>query len=145
MNNESRLADTLKGKVVKIADGDTFHLLLEDNSTQKIRLYGIDCPEKRQPYHQVAKDHLSELIFSKYILVVTKGKDQFGRVIGIAHAGNKIINEEMLRAGLAWHFTRYDQNPEWSKLEKEAAKKRIGLWKDKFPTPPWKWRNGRNN
>lgn len=126
--------------MVKISDGDTFHLLLDDNSQQKIRLYGVDCPERKQPYHQVAKQHLSSLIFSRYIVVINKGTDRFGRVVGIVNIGNEVVNELMLQAGLAWHFKRYDRNPAWDRLEKEAAAKKLGLWADQSPTPPWQWR-----
>ena len=132
--------NALDGKVVAISDGDTFILLVEKEQI-KIRLYGIDCPEKKQEYGQVARQKLSELIFDKQVHVVQKDTDRYGRTVALVYdAQNKCINEEMLKAGLAWHYTNYDTNPVWQKLEEDAKASRLGLWSTSDPTPPWQWR-----
>lgn len=130
----------LSGKVVGIADGDTFTLLLPGNTTKKIRLYGVDAPERKQPFGTVSRQRLSELIFSKQVSVVEKDVDRYGRIVGEAFVDGRSVNEEMLRSGLVWHYTDYDKNPEWAQLQKEARRARVGLWQDKNPTPPWQWR-----
>jgi endonuclease YncB( thermonuclease family) len=133
----------LKGKVVKIADGDTYTLLDSNNQQVKIRMHGIDCPEKVQPYGRVAKDFLSSLIFGKIVEAKVQDTDRYGRVVAITFFNGKNINEEMLKVGLTWHYKKYDSNPKWSDLEKKARKERVGLWKDTNPIAPWEWRNGK--
>lgn len=130
----------LTGKVVAIADGDTFTLLLPGNVTKKIRLYGVDAPERKQPFGTVSRQRLSELIFSKEVSVEEKDVDRYGRTVGEAFIEGKSVNEEMLRSGLVWHYTEYDTNPRWAQLQEEARRACIGLWVDKHPTPPWEWR-----
>ena len=132
---------SITGTVVSIADGDTFTMLTENKRQVKIRLHGIDCPERNQDFGQVAKKYLSTLVFGKPVKVMNKGKDQYGRTIGIVFdSQNNCINEEMLKSGLAWHYTRYDRNPQWQEMENEARQNKLGLWSQPNSTPPWKWR-----
>jgi micrococcal nuclease len=128
------------GRVVSISDGDTFTLLTQENIQKKIRLYGIDCPEKRQPYGTVAKQKLSELIFNKEVEIHYKTTDKYRRTVAMVYLGKYNINEEMIKLGFAWHFKRYDNNNSWDKMEEEARSQGIGLWNDIDPTPPWVWR-----
>jgi endonuclease YncB( thermonuclease family) len=130
----------LEGKVISIADGDTFTILEKNNKQKKIRLYGIDCPEKKQAFGNVAKKQLGVLLFGKQVIVQSKNKDRFGRIVGIVFANGININEELLRSGMAWHFIRYDNNPSWQRLEEEARKAKRGLWSLNDPVAPWKWR-----
>jgi endonuclease YncB( thermonuclease family) len=129
------------GKVVTIADGDTFTLLSKENKQIKIRLYGIDTPEKKQPYGTVARQYLSELIFGQQVQYEVLDIDRYQRSIAIVlTVDKKNVNEEMLKAGYAWHYKQYDKNQEWSKLEVLARTNRLGLWADPNATPPWEWR-----
>ena len=130
----------ITGKVVGISDGDTFKLLESGNKTTRVRLYGVDAPEKGQEYVTQAKEKLSELIFSKAVEVVEKDTDRYGRIVGIVYADGKNINEEMLRSGYVWHYTQYDKNEAWAQLMKGAQKRKAGLWNKANPTPPWLWR-----
>lgn len=135
----------LTGKVVKIADGDTFTLLTEENNQVRVRLHGIDCPEKAQDYGQVARQKLSDLVFGQQVWVVEKDVDRYKRTIGIVYTeDNLCVNEELLRNGLAWHYTQYDKNPEWSALEATAREHKAGLWSQSNPTPPWQWRKNKS-
>jgi micrococcal nuclease len=130
------------GKVVSIADGDTFTLLTEENDRVKVRLHGIDCPEKKQDFGQVAKQKLGSLVFSKTVHVVKKDVDRYGRTVGLVYDDHNIcVNEAMLKAGLAWHYLKYDQNPEWQQMENTARENHLGLWSQADPTPPWEWRH----
>ena len=140
-NNQQQEPElTLSGKVVGVADGDTFTLLLPNNTTKKIRLHGVDAPERGQAFGTVSRQRLSELVFQKGVSVVQTDTDQYGRVVGIARVEGLVVNEEMLRSGLVWHYTEYDENPLWAELEREARRKRVGLWSERAPVAPWEWR-----
>lgn len=106
----------------------------------KVRLHGIDCPEKKQAFGKVASTFLGEHIFNRVVEVHVKGKDRYGRTIGIVYDKGEVINEKMLEAGLAWHYTKYDTNSAWAQLEAVARKKRVGLWAQDHPLPPWDFR-----
>jgi micrococcal nuclease len=134
-------ASDITGKVVGIADGDTFTLLLKDNSTVRIRLHGIDTPEKGQPFGNNAKQYTSNLIFNKQVKVMQTDTDRYGRIVGIVTNPENInVNEALLKVGMAWHYKKYDNNPNWANFEKEARASKIGLWQDANPIPPWDWR-----
>jgi endonuclease YncB( thermonuclease family) len=136
------LSAQLVGKVVAIADGDTF-TLLADNRQVKVRLHGIDCPEKKQDFGNAAKQYLSGLIFGKEVTVREMGKDRYKRTIGMVTIGGINVNEAMIQAGYAWHYLEYDKNPAWSALEESARRQKKGLWAQPNPTPPWKFRKRR--
>lgn len=129
----------LTGKVVSIADGDTFTMLV-NNEQIKIRLHGIDCPEKAQDFGNVAKSFLSEMIAGKNVEVEKLDSDRYGRTIGMVTIDGVNVNEELLKSGLAWHYKYYDKNPEWAKLEETARKEKKGLWVQSNAIPPWEWR-----
>ncbi len=130
----------LRGRVVRIADGDSFTILGKDNRQQRIRLYGIDCPENGQPYSKLAKQALSDMIFGREPVIREKNKDRYGRIVALVYIDGININEAMLKQGWAWHFKRYDSNRNWDRLEKTARKAGIGLWADPHPVAPWKYR-----
>lgn len=132
-------AQQLEGKVVKVADGDTFTMLVYKEQI-KIRLHGIDCPEKSQDFGNVAKTFLSDMVAGKLVKVKKMDTDRYGRTIGMVFIDGKNVNEELLRAGLAWHYKYYDKNPEWAKLEEEARSAKKGLWLMADPVAPWEWR-----
>ena len=130
------------GKAVSISDGDSFTLLTDGNKQVRIRLHGIDSPEKGQDFGTAARQKLSGLIFGKQLRIEEKDRDRYGRTVAIVYAGGiRSVNEQMLQAGLAWHYRQYDQNPEWERLEKAARQNRAGLWSQPDPTPPWLFRN----
>lgn len=130
----------LKGKVIKITDGDTFVLLTGNKEQIKIRLHGIDAPEKKQDYGTVSKNYLSNLVFKKDITIEFKNRDRYGRSIGIAFVEGVNMNEKMLAEGMAWHFKKYDTNSQWSALETKAKEEKKGLWSQSNPVAPWEWR-----
>ncbi len=130
----------LKGLVVGITDGDTFTLLDSSKNQIKIRMHGIDCPEKSQPFSNTSKKFIAELIYLKHVTILTSGTDRYGRTLGIVKLGNQVINEKMLAAGMAWHYKQYDSRKEWAKLEENARLQRKGLWADENSVPPWEWR-----
>jgi len=129
------------GQVVSIADGDTFTMLV-NNEQIRIRLHGIDCPEKGQDFSNVAKEFLADYVFGKVVTVKEMDVDRYGRTIGMVTIDGVNVNEKLLEAGLAWHYKNYDRNPDWAKLEDQARRDKRGLWVQPNPIPPWEWRKG---
>ena len=130
------------GKVIGVADGDTI-TVLRGKRPQKIRLYGIDTPEKGQPYGQTARKYLASLIAGSIVDIETVNTDRYGRTVGIVTDGNRDINQEMVKAGYAWVYRRYCDKPfceYWISLESEAKADKKGLWQEPDPVPPWEWR-----
>ncbi len=141
---QQKTSSTYDGKVVRIADGDTFTMLTPDNQQVRVRLHGIDCPEKAQPFGTVARQKLSDLVFGKQVRLEEQDKDRYGRTVAIVYnEAGVCVNEEMLKEGLAWHYKEYDKNPDWEALEKEARQQKKGLWSKSRPTPPWAWRKAK--
>ncbi len=139
-------ADTLTGRVVKVTDGDTVHVLDSAEDRHKIRLQGIDAPEKKQAFGTRSKEHLSHLVAGQTVEVDWNKRDRYKRIVGkIVHQGQD-INLEMVRAGMAWWYRKYarEQNPGdrvlYEAAEKDARENRRGLWVDSRPVAPWEWR-----
>ena len=133
----------IQGKVVKVADGDTITILDSENKQIKIRLYGIDAPEKAQDFGKISRNYMSQLVAGKTIDVTVIDKDRYGRSIGRIKIDDKEVAEEMLKSGLAWLYTAYCKIPEcerWKVLEDEARVAKIGLWSNPTAQEPWKWR-----
>jgi endonuclease YncB( thermonuclease family) len=134
-------AQTLRGKVVKVSDGDTITILDSLHHQVKIRLYGIDCPEKTQDYGTVAKKFTADKCFSKTILVAFKGKDKYGRTLGVVMVPDKSeLNLLLLQNGLAWHYKSFDKSKRYADAEDMAHKHKAGLWAGKNPVAPWEFR-----
>ena len=110
------------GKVVKVIDGDTNDVLHCDKITTRVRLNGIDAPERKQPFSTKAKERLSELIGEQPIRVVDRGPDRYGRTIGDVYSADKLLNLELVRDGFAWHFKRYSSDPH---LRRQKLKHRL--------------------
>lgn len=141
MLNNLIVSKIVEGKVISIADGDTITILTKNKDQIKIRLHGIDCPEKKQPFGMAAKQFTSDLVFGKAIKVKITDTDRYGRSIGIVYLNNsEILNEKILVAGFAWHYKKYDQNSAWAELENMARKKKVGIWSDPNAIAPWDWR-----
>jgi len=139
-------AATLQGKVVGVADGDTITVLDATNTQHKIRMQGIDAPEKAQAYGQKSKQSLSQMVQSKQVTVEYQKKDKYGRTLGKVVLNGTDVCLEQFKLGMAWHYKQYksDQAKEeretYAQAELEARTKNVGIWKDKNPTPPWEFR-----
>lgn len=142
-------AELLQGKVVGVTDGDTITILDSAHTQYKIRLAGIDAPEKKQPFGQVSKRSLSELVFNKSVLVDWSKYDRYKRIVGKVWVNNLDANLEQVKRGLAWHYTKYEKEQpiedrlSYSQAEEVARKSREGLWVETNPIPPWDWRKAR--
>lgn len=133
-------AEELRGKVVKITDGDTLTVLDTEKVQHKIRLEGIDAPESKQAFGTRSKQALGEKVADKEVLVVWEEKDRYGRMLGDVYLEGRPINREMVEEGMAWHFKRYSQSKELADVETDARKAKRGLWSEKNPIPPWEFR-----
>jgi micrococcal nuclease len=133
--------ESFVGKVVGVADGDTITVLV-DRQPHKIRLHGIDAPERDQPYATKAKQLASDLVFGQVVRVDVVDIDRYGRHVGIVHLGDgRILNHELVKAGLAWWYEEYAPNDTTlRRFEEDARRGRLGLWDDENPTPPWRHR-----
>ena len=139
-------AGEIEGRVIAIADGDTFTLLTVDKQQIKIRLAEIDAPESGQPYGNKSKQALSELIFGKDVRVVVQTTDRYGRTVGRPYVGNVDVSAEMVRMGAAWAYREYLIDKSLLTLESEAKAEKRGLWGlSEASVPPWEWRRSLNN
>lgn len=140
-------AHTIEGRVVGVSDGDTVTVLDSARVQHRIRLAGIDAPEKAQPYGDASKRNLSQLVYGASVTVEYEKQDRYGRIVGKVLAGGRDAGLEQLRAGLAWHYKQYarEQSSEdrsaYAALEREAQLAHAGLWRDPAPLAPWTWRS----
>ena len=141
-------AATLFGKVIGISDGDTIDVLDSSKTIHRIRLAGIDAPEKAQSFGQRSKAHLSDSVFGKQVEVQGGKIDKYGRTIGKILVNGFDANLGQIRAGFAWHYKAYeseqsaDDRSLYSMAEEKARSQRLGLWSEKNQMPPWEWRHG---
>jgi len=140
---------TYRGIVVGITDGDTITVLDELKRKHKVRLAGIDAPERKQAYGTASRQHLAELVFQRHVRVQVEKYDRYGREIAKVFLNNTDIGLEQVRAGFAWHYKRYEheQHPSdrraYSLAEQSARDQKVGLWKEPSPLPPWEYRRSR--
>jgi micrococcal nuclease len=128
------------GQVVGVADGDTISVM-HRGKAEKVRLYGVDCPEHGQDYANRSKRFTSDMVYGKVVEVRQVDLDRYGRTVGWVSIDGKSLNKELLKNGLAWWYARYAPNErELSLLEAEARQKKIGIWSHPHPIPPWDFR-----
>jgi len=139
-------ADTLTGKVVKITDGDTLYALDANNKQHKIRLAGIDAPERKQAYGLASRKHLASIVAGQQVTVGYQKRDRYGRIVGKVLFGGIDACLEQVKTGFAWHYKKYqhEQSPEdrqlYADAENQARDERLGLWRENNPNPPWEYR-----
>ena len=146
----------LEGIVTKVSDGDTINVIDPVGTKLKVRLYGIDAPETEksnkktgrvskpgQPYGEEAYQALNSKIYRKQVKLEIMAVDQYKRSVGIVYLNGKNINQEMVAEGYAWAYRQYLDRPhasEYIQLEEQARGKRLGLWQQNNPQPPWEFR-----
>ncbi len=132
------------GKCVAVADGDTISVMRYKKPI-KIRLYGVDCPERGQDFGAKAKQFTSIMVFGKQARIDPIDEDRYGRVVAWVWIGDVSLNRELIRQGLAWYYRRYAPTAfDLFRLETEAKAKGIGLWSLPKPTPPWEFRKAKH-
>lgn len=139
----SAFAAAFQAPVIAITDGDTIKVL-EDGHPVRIRLAGIDCPEKKQPFGTRAKQFTSDMVFGQTVEIEPQGLDRYGRTIAvIISQDGQNLNQQLVKAGLAWWYVRYAPHDETlAAYQGEAQQAHRGLWADPNPIAPWDWRKG---
>lgn len=139
-------AESLAGRIVGVIDGDTVDVLTGSKQLVRVRLAGIDAPERRQPFGSAAKKVLSDLVYSKQALLHGDKKDRYGRLVAKVVVGGQDANLRLVRLGYAWHFKAYqseqtaDDRRLYNAAQGAAMEDRLGLWKDPDPVAPWDFR-----
>ncbi len=139
-------ADTLIGKIVKVADVDSIAVLDSTNTQHRIRLQGIDAPEKGQPFGNTSRKHLASLVAGKEVTVKWDKRDRYRRIVGYVIVDGQDVNLVQVKAGMAWFYRYYQRelSPEdrrrYADAENKARYERLGLWRENNPIPPWEHR-----
>lgn len=141
-------AEVLNGYVVAIADGDTLTVLDTNKQQHKVRIAGIDAPERTQAFGDASKANLASLAFNKDVSVELSKLDQYQGLIGKVIIANQDVGLAQIKAGMAWWYRDYaseqstQDQADYEQAEAMAKLRRFGLWRDKNPVPPWQWRRG---
>lgn len=132
--------------VIAVTDGDTLIVApTTEGGLVRIRLHGIDAPERRQDYGEEAKNFVGETVLSALVEIDDLGIDRYGRIVAVVTLQDgETLQATLLRAGLAWVWSRYCRDcADWESLQAESRAAGRGLWQDPAPVPPWDWRRGK--
>jgi endonuclease YncB( thermonuclease family)/methylphosphotriester-DNA--protein-cysteine methyltransferase len=138
----------IEGKVINVHDGDTVTVLDQRNRKYNIRLQGIDAPELKQAFGSVSQQNLSRLVLGKQVSIYWSKVDKYRRTVGTIMLDGHDMNIEQVKAGMAWHFKKYEEEQEpqdritYAAAEREARTAKLGLWENPTPTAPGDWRQG---
>jgi len=139
LSSGSSLAESFRAEVVAISSGDTVKVL-KAGEVITVRLEGIDAPNKGQAYSQEARAFSEALVFGKVITVLPSYENAQGQTVGkIILPDGRSLNQELIKSGLAWWHLRSSRDPVLAALERASRKKRLGLWRDSMPLPPWEY------
>lgn len=142
-------ASTLVGHVVGVTDGDTITVLDATKTQYKIRLAGIDAPEKKQPFGNVSKKSLSDLVFDKVVSIQYDKEDRYGRIVGKVMINGADVNLEQVKRGLAWWYKKYQKEQsvqdrlDYLHAQESAEASGVGLWVDNDAVAPWDFRKSK--
>ncbi len=135
-------AETLVGRVVGVADGDTLTVLVNLREV-RVRLAEIDAPEKKQPFGTVAKASLASMTFGRSATLDVQDTDRYGRKVARVYVGEQDVNLEQVSRGMAWAYRKYARDERIMEAEGDAREAGRGLWMAPDVVPPWEWRKGR--
>jgi endonuclease YncB( thermonuclease family) len=129
------------GKVSGVADGDTVEVM-RAGAAVRVRLFGIDSPERNQPFGTRARQMAAKLAFGQTVQVRPRSQDRFGRVVAeVILPDGTSLNETLVGQGMAWWYRDFARRETRLRLlEEQAREQRLGLWADSDPVPPWVWR-----
>ena len=131
------------GTVTWVTDGDSIRVQTEDGAKVSVRLYGIDAPERDQPFGSEASLHLRRLVRGRTVRVVCRNRDTYGRLVATVLLGKMDVSLKMLSDGCAWHYSYYDATPAYAEAERHARAEGRGLWAEENPINPYAWRKER--
>lgn len=137
-----RMLFAYRARCVEVIDGDTLRVAAENGEEVKIRLYGVDCPEKGQLFGTAAKKAVQDLVLNKQVNIVVHDTDKYGRSVALVYGDDFSVQEQLLKQGLTWVYPEYCRIAlcdGFYRLEEQARSVQAGLWK--YPNiPPWQWR-----
>lgn len=139
-------AKTIEGLVIGVSDGDTITVLDQQKNSYKIRLQGIDAPEKKQAFGEKSKQSLQDLVHSKQVRIEYDKEDKYGRIVGKVTVDDVDVCLQQLVLGMAWHYKKYQNEQSvsdralYSETELKSKSLKLGLWTDDTPMPPWEFR-----
>ena len=145
------LADTLSGRVVRIVDGDTIYILDSGKTRHKIRLQGIDAPERKQAFSKRSRENLADCVAGEIVVIEYDKYDLYGRIVGKVLLADEDINLKQVEDGFAWHYKKYqhEQTPSdrerYAEAENDARGAKRGLWREPNSVTPWEWRGSNQN
>ena len=148
--SNNTLSCNLEGKVIRVVDGDSITVLDGKKEQHKIRLAGIDAPERQQPYGKVARQFLAKHIIKKQVCVGWYKRDKYQRLVGVIRLEGEDINLKLVKAGLAWRYKQYKNEQSksdqvlYANAHKNAEQTKVGLWGDRRPVAPWLWRRNKH-
>jgi endonuclease YncB( thermonuclease family) len=128
------LGSSFSGRVVSVADGDTLDVMTKDNRRVRIRLEGIDSPERGEPFSNVARNFTRGLAFDKTVQVKVHDVDRYGRLVARVTSGGKDVSVELVTAGLARHYTVFSFDKKLEAAQREAQQARRGMWVNGVPS-----------
>jgi micrococcal nuclease len=132
------LGRSFVGVVGHVADGDTIDVVRRDGRVVRIRIEGIDCPERGQPFSKAATTFTRQLVLDRTVEVYPIARDRrYDRLVARIVIGGKDVGLEVVRVGLAWHFLEYSSDRALNDAERNARQSRRGIWSEPNPTPPW--------
>lgn len=135
-------AAVFQAACVSVKDGDTIVVLTDAKEQVTVRLDSIDAPEKKgQAFGNAAKKALSDMVFKKKVTVNSHKTDRYGRTVAEIWLGDRLVNLEMVKSGMAWNYVKYSRDPVYAEAETEARAAKRGLWSQPNPLSPWEFRH----
>ena len=132
-------AEEFSAKVIVVIDGDTV-LVLRGNKQIKVRLAGIDAPEKDQAFGENSRQSLTDLVLNKQVRVESQAMDSYGRMVAQIKVDELNVNYEQVQRGMAWAYSRFNRSKTLLVLQNSAMEAKRGLWAQSEPMPPKEWR-----
>ena len=132
----AELPKTITGVVTRVADGDTIYVLDKSETEHTIRLDGIDAPERNQDFAAQSKKYLSDLVLGEQVTVHVTKRDRNLRTVGRLWKSEMDVEYEMVAAGMAWHFDKFNNEQKLADAQQAAGESKIGLWVYENPIPP---------
>ncbi len=125
--------EAFQAPVLEVVDGDTVRI-----PGYTVRLYGVDAPEKDQPFGPQATMCLAALVWGRIVEVYPRDEDRYGRLVAVLKVGDREVNETLVARGCAWAYPKTGR--EYRDEERRAREQGLGLWSQPDPIPPWEWR-----
>ncbi|WP_419187813.1 thermonuclease family protein [Stieleria bergensis] len=132
--------ERVEAKLLRVIDGDTIEVLSPEFAKTRIRINGIDAPERGQPFSNVSKTTLIGLLRLDTVQYEKTGTDRYGRVVAEIYVADERIALKLVQLGVAWHYKQYSKDKLLAAAEDKARTSKLAIWSDQNPVAPWDWR-----